>query len=200
MESLRELLTTLSYWGPVGGFVAGFLDAAFLPLIQIIDVIVVARAAAGGSDAWTFAAATWAGSVSGSLALFRLAYQGRRVPGLREISKDRTAKLLKRMERYPALVLFAVVTIPLPLPVKAFLVTAGVLKLSFRRVAVAVAAGRGIRYFGLAWLGGRYGEGILYLFQQYRWPLLGIVAVALLVLTWRLTAARARAQASRGDG
>jgi membrane protein YqaA with SNARE-associated domain len=184
--SLEDLLADLSYWGPAGGFLAGLLDGAVLPLVNLVDVVLVVRGAAGDPEAWLFAAATWLGSVAGSMILLHLSRQGRRAPGLRQITQGRAARYVKRMERYPALALFMSAAVPAPLPVKALIVAAGLLKVSAWRIGLAVAAARGARYFGLTWLGQIYGESITYFLREYRWPMLGAVVLtfSVIVLWW----------------
>ena len=171
------------------------MDSAVLPLVHVVDVVVVIRGAAGDPEAWLFAGAASLGSVSGSLVLLRLSRQGRRFPGLREITKGRAEKYVHRVRRYPTAALFVAAVIPAPFPVKALVVAAGLLKVSAWRVGIAVAAARTVRYFGLAWLGRLYGESILHLLSEYRWALAGGLAVALAAIVGWWAIARGRTAA-----
>ncbi len=181
MEELRQFLSSLSYWGPLGAFAIAFLDSSILPLIHVVDIIVIARGAAGDPDAWWFAAAAVVGSVAGLVALQRLSAQGRKAPWLRNLPAERLNQLRERLERSPTLVLLPAAAIPAPFPMKALVIAAGVLKMNPWRFGVTMAVGRVIRYFGLIWLGKHYGEAMLGGIREYGWWIVcGVAAVATL--------------------
>ena len=124
------------------------------------------------------------GSVAGTLVLLRLAREGRKAPGLRSISRSRLDRIRHRLERYPTLAILPPAAIPVPFPMKALIVTAGILKMSAWRVGAIMAVGRTIRYFGLTWLGQRYGQIILDTIRQYAWPIVWGVVAAIALAVW----------------
>jgi membrane protein DedA with SNARE-associated domain len=79
--------------------------------------------------------------------------------------------------------------LPPPAPFKAFLVTAGALRVNAARFGVALLAGRGLRFGSEALLGARYGaQAEAYLKEHFVWASLLLVGliVAFTLLQRRL--------------
>ncbi len=83
--------------------------------------------------------------------------------------------------RYEANAFAAIFTAALtPIPYKVFTISAGLFHISLATLVFASIAGRGLRFFAVAWLVGRFGEPIKELIEKY-FDILTVIAAALLV-------------------
>jgi uncharacterized membrane protein YdjX (TVP38/TMEM64 family) len=64
----------------------------------------------------------------------------------------------RQVEEYGAMMLFLPTAIPLPLPMKLFVIAAGVFQMRLAAFCAVLLVARSIRYFGEAYIGVRYGE------------------------------------------
>ena len=81
--------------------------------------------------------------------------------------------------------MFIPALLPIPLPLKIFVITAGVLRTPVRSFVAVIVAARGIRYYGEAYLGVKLGEQSLTFLKSNAWTLAGVGA-ALFVLSYFL--------------
>ena len=67
-------------------------------------------------------------------------------------------RMRHQIEKYDALVLLFPTIIPLPLPMKLFVIGAGVFQMNMARFIAVILLARCVRYFGEAFVALRYGE------------------------------------------
>ena len=120
------------------------------------------------------------GSIAGNVALFEMARFGVR-RFVREARKD--GRLHEWFHRYGLVAVFIPATVPiLPLPLKFFVVSAGVLRMPRAKFFMVIVVSRVLRYFGDAFLGIRLGEDAQGFLQRNAWTLTGIAIGAAFVL------------------
>ena len=94
--------------------------------------------------------------------------------------------------RYGLLTVFIPALIPIPMPMKLFVITAGVLGTPLMEFLGVVLLARIIRYFGEAWLGVTLGHQSTTFLKTHVWHLTGS-AVALFAVLYGLMVLRHRA-------
>ncbi len=144
--------------GPWGIFLVSFSDSALIPMPQGVDALLIAQSVASPSSAYFAAALAVLGSLLGSLILYGLARRGGQVMLEKKASKQGVEKMRRQVEEYGALVLFLPTAIPLPLPMKLFVLAAGVFQMRLVSFCGVLLVARSIRYFGEAYVGVRYGD------------------------------------------
>jgi membrane protein DedA with SNARE-associated domain len=85
--------------------------------------------------------------------------------------------------RYGLLTVFIPAVLPIPLPLKVFVLSAGALGVRPSTFLLVVLAARAPRYLGLAFLGAKLGGNSADYLKQHMWHLLGL-AVALFVVLY----------------
>jgi uncharacterized membrane protein YdjX (TVP38/TMEM64 family) len=99
----------------------------------------------------------------------------------RKASQGGVEKMRRQVEEYGALVLFLPTAIPLPLPMKLFVIAAGVFQMRLMAFCTVLVVARCIRYFGEAYVAVRYGEQTTAFLKEH--ALLGAgIAVAVVAL------------------
>ena len=127
--------------GPWGVFFVAFADSALIPMPQGVDALLVAQAIATPDITYLAAALAVVGSVLGSLVLYVIARRGGRLMLEKKVSSKGVAHMREQIEKWDALVLLFPTMLPLPLPMKLFVIAAGVFQMQvWRFVAVLVFA------------------------------------------------------------
>jgi membrane protein DedA with SNARE-associated domain len=163
---VKTLFNTLVSWGPMGVLLMAVLDSAGIPLPGGVDVLVVMLSATGATRGYTAAALAIIGSVIGNLILFYIARKGGEAYMERHYVSARGQRFRRWFQHYGLLTVFIPALIPIPLPLKIFVLSAGALGVSARAFFLTIVAARIPRYFGLAYLGARLGENSLEWFRQ----------------------------------
>jgi membrane protein YqaA with SNARE-associated domain len=180
---VKQFVATLVAWGPLGVLVLAVLDSTGVPLVGGVDALVVVVAAANHSAAWPAAAMATLGSLVGSLALFYLARKGGEAYLSRYTSRGRGARFRRWFERYGLTTVFVPAAVPIPMPMKVFVLSAGAMGVRTSWFVVVLLTARIPRYFMLAWLGTRLGPQTLpFLKANLGW--LFAIAAALFVLLY----------------
>jgi membrane protein DedA with SNARE-associated domain len=156
---LRILASTLISWGPIGVFLLAVLDSAGIPLPTAADALVLTLAAVNPSGAYANAAIAVLGSCLGNMMLFYIARRGGDAYLSRYTETGRGAKMRLWFLRYGLITIFIPAILPIPLPLKVFVLSAGALGVHPLRFLAVVFAARVPRYFGLAYLGSQLGSG-----------------------------------------
>ena len=193
---LAKLTAALIAYGPLGILVLAFIDSAGIPVASGMDALVIVVSAKAPSRALLAASMAVLGSLTGNLALFMAARTG-----ARRFVKDVPQPGDKRrfrdwFERYGLLTIFIPCMLPIPLPMKVFVISAAALGTPLWTFALVVALGRAIRYGGEAYLGVVLGEGSWRYLRAHTWQLVGgavamfAVLYVLVMLTgrWRRSA------------
>jgi membrane protein YqaA with SNARE-associated domain len=144
--------------GPWGLFLIALGDSAFIPLPQGVDALLIAQSIAAPSTAYFAAAVAVVGSVLGSYILYSLAKRGGEKMLEKKASQKGAQKLRKSVEKDGALALIPPTMIPLPLPMKLFVIAAGVFQMPIPQFLAALTFARCVRYFGEAFVAVRYGD------------------------------------------
>ncbi len=176
--------------GGPGLLLIAFLDSSFLSFPQANDLLIILMVIKNPDAMPYYATMATLGSVAGCVTLHAVAAKGgepflrKRVRGSRI---DRATGLIRR---HGLLAVLIPAILPPPAPFKLFVLLAGIAGIPRGRFAIAVAAGRGFRYFGQGLLAVWYGEeAIAYLRIHGRQTFLvaAVVAASIggLALLWR---------------
>jgi len=176
--------------GAPGLALVSFLDSSFLTFPEVADALIVVLTVSHPARWFFYGAMATAGSTLGCLALFFVARKG----GEAVLSKFVSARAKQRgFDLFKRFGLFTVVVgslMPPPMPFKPFVILAGATGVPVITFTAVVAASRGLRYVGEAWLAYVYGERAMdYLNQnmaRVSLTLAGLLVVgAAAFLLWR---------------
>jgi membrane protein YqaA with SNARE-associated domain len=178
-----------SQLGGVGLFVIAALDSSFLSFPQVNDLLIMYLSTMYPERMPYYAAMTTAGSLLGCFMLYTVARKGGEVFLRKRFSGERVDRGMALYQRWGLLAVVVPSLLPPPTPFKLFVLMAGAAAVAPWRFALAIAIGRGIRYFGQGYLAVRYGEGAAQLVRE-NGTIVGLVlaAVALLIggiVYWR---------------
>jgi membrane protein YqaA with SNARE-associated domain len=169
----------LVLYGAWGLFAMSFLDSSLVPFPVVNDLALIVMASR--RPAWWpfYALATTMGSVCGAYLLYAVARGGGKF-FFRKTTPQAVSRAQHWLERNDFVAVLVASILPPPAPLKAFLLTAGLLRVNPVRFGLALLAGRGLRFGAEAWLGARYGVQA----QDYIHHNLGRVSLAaVLVIT-----------------
>lgn len=167
----------LALGGP-GLFLVAFLDSSFLSLPEINDLLLIWMVTRHKARMLYYASAATLGSVAGCLVLY---YFGRRGDAwiTRRFGAARVEWAMAAVQRYGVMAVLIPSLLPPPAPFKIFVLLAGVAGISVSRFTMAIAIGRGIRYFGEGLLVLWYGDRAIE-FIQTNGKAISLVVVGLL--------------------
>lgn len=169
---MKKIAAILTSWGAPGLFLLATLDSAGVPLPAAVDALLVATAIINPSAAYLSALFAVVGSAMGSLFLFYLAQKGGQAYLNRVIATEGGAKFRVWFQTYGLITVFIPALLPIPLPLKMFVISAGAMGVSPLKYMAVVLAARIPRYFGLAWLGAQYGADTMPWIKSHVWHLL----------------------------
>jgi membrane protein YqaA with SNARE-associated domain len=181
----------LALGGP-GLFIVGFLDSSFLSLPEINDLLLIWMVTQHKARMPYYALSSMLGSVAGCLVLY---YIGRISEHwvAKRFSAERLERTMKTFQRYGVMAVLIPSLLPPPAPFKVFVLLAGVADISVGRFVLAVALGRGVRYFGEGLLAVWYGDAAMEFIQANGQPIaLGLVGLLVIGLTAYLLRKRAQ--------
>jgi membrane protein YqaA with SNARE-associated domain len=184
----------LALGGP-GLFIIAFLDSSFLSFPEVNDLLIIWLTTQHPERMPYYALMTTLGSMAGCLALYALARKGGEA-FLRKRFKPHYVDLaMERFRRYGLLAILIPSILPPPTPFKIFVLAAGVAKVRPFDFILAIAIGRGVRYFGEGLLAVYYGDQAAeFLRQNAAAAGITVAAAGLLVgggyLLWRRRAER----------
>ncbi len=162
----------------LGGFgliLLGLADNSAVPLPGSMDVFTVLLSA-HNREWWPYyAAMATVGSVIGGYLTYRLAREGEEKLLEKKIGESRAEKAYKKFEKHGFLWVFLSAILPPPFPIVPALMAAGALNYPREKFVLALTAGRGVRYFALAYVGQIYGKAIIYFFSEYYEPMLYVL-------------------------
>jgi membrane protein YqaA with SNARE-associated domain len=188
---LRHLTDALIAWGPVGILLLSILDSSGVPVAGVFDAFLILIAVERPSMAWLCAGLAVAGSMVGNVVLFSAAHRGGRRFMNRATPEGKGAKFRAWFKRYGMITVFIPALLPIPMPLKVFVISAGVLGTSMTTFLSVVLVARTMRYFGEAWLGvtlGRESPGYM---KAHAW-IFGVGAVVLFGLLYGFVLMRNR--------
>jgi membrane protein YqaA with SNARE-associated domain len=175
--------------GGPGLFIIAFLDSSFLSFPQVADLLVVSTVVEHPHWMAYYAGMSTLGSVLGCLSLYYVFRRGGNALLNRRFRGPMLDRATRLSQRYGVLALLVPSLLPPPAPFKVFVVLAGVSGMSPVPFALTIAAGRGLRYFGLGLLTIWYGpRAMAFLEANERvvaYWLAGLVVLMLVVGGWR---------------
>ena len=154
------------------------LDSAGIPVVSGVDALLVWVAISTPQVAYAAAGMAVLGSLIGSLVLFYIARKGGEAYLEKYTSDRRGAKLKRWFLEYGLLTILVPALIPIPMPLKVFILSAGALGVKPFVFTMVLLAARVPRYFGLAWLGLQLGDQTLPYLKHHLWQM-GLIAVGL---------------------
>ena len=183
----RLQVFALALGGP-GLFIVAFLDSSFLSLPEINDLLLIWMVTEHKERMLYYASAATLGSVAGCLVLY---YIGRTGDAwiTRRLSTRRVERALAKFQKFGVMAIIIPSLLPPPAPFKIFVLLAGVAGIGVGRFVMAVAIGRGIRYFGEGLLALWYGDqAIRFIQTNGRATAFAVVGLLALVLAVYLVA------------
>ncbi|MEO8681938.1 MAG: VTT domain-containing protein, partial [Vicinamibacterales bacterium] len=183
---LHDLVASIEAWaaglGGVGLFVIALLDSSFLSFPQVNDILIIVLSTKNPGRMPYYAAMTTAGSLVGCFLLYGAARRGGEVFMRKRFKGKLVDRALELYQRYGLLAVVVPALLPPPVPFKVFVLLAGAASVAPWRFAVAIAIGRGIRYFGQGYLAVLFGERASVLVREYGSEIgIGLAAVAVIV-------------------
>ena len=169
--------------GAPGLFVVAFLDSSFLSLPEINDLLLVMMVTREKSRMALYAASATVGSIAGCLVLYYLGRRGGDALVRKRFTSHRVDRALSLVRRYGVMSLLIPSLLPPPAPFKIFVLLAGVAGIGVSRFVVAIAIGRGLRYFGEGLLAVRYGDRAVAYMEANSGPVALVLAGVLLAAT-----------------
>jgi len=181
-QFISTLAATLVSWGPLGVFLLAILDSTGLPVVSGVDGLVILLAVQSPDSAYITAALAVVGSIMGSLVLFWIARRGGEAYFERHSQTRRGKKMKQWFLEYGLLTVFIPALVPIPMPLKLFVVAAGAFEVSPLVFTGVLSVARIPRYFALAWLGRRLGPETLPYLRHHVWQLLAFSVTLFLIL------------------
>ena len=183
--------TALALGGP-GLFVVAFLDSSFLSLPEINDLLLIFMVTQHKARMPYYAAVATLGSVVGCLVLYYIGRASEQWVAKR-FSAERLERTMKAFQRYGVMAVLIPSLLPPPAPFKVFVLLAGVAGISVQSFVLAIALGRGIRYFAEGLLAVWYGDrAIEYIAANGRSIAMGLVTLLAIALAAYVLRNRAR--------
>ncbi len=150
---LRSAVASL---GGLGLFVVAFLDSSVLTFPIINDLLVIELSLRNPPRMPYYALMATLGSVAGCTLLYFIARKGGEVM-FRRHARHRAEQIRMWMKRNGFLTVAAGAMMPPPVPLKPFILAAGVFQVPLRTFILALFLVRSLRYFGIGYLALRYG-------------------------------------------
>lgn len=167
--------------GPWGIVAVAFIDAA-IPIPNGLDVLVILLSVKEPSSAPLWAALAVVGSSAGNLVLFYFSRKG----GQRLLKAEAPAGYRRRFRlwfnRYGLVTVFIPALIPIPMPLKFFVVSSGMLGIGWVYFLGTVLLARTLRYGGEAYLGVQLGAHSSQYIDDHKLPLFAVAAFLFIAL------------------
>ena len=184
----KHFTQALVAFGPLGVLALTFLDSTGVPVSAGVDALIIYLAVQSPKSAWLSALLAIFGSTIGNLVLFTAARKGGQRFLERSAPSGRVQKFRAWFERYGLVTVFVPALIPFPMPLKLFVVSAGVLRSRLSVFLLVILLARVVRYGGDVWLGLTLGKDSLGFLEKHVWQfaLGGVVLFAGLFLLVRM--------------
>jgi membrane protein YqaA with SNARE-associated domain len=184
MHFLHQVSDALIRFGPWGVLLLSLLDSLGVPMPAAMDALLIYVAWKSPERAWFTAAMAVAGSIAGNCGLFFGARHGIRRFMKPPPEPGQPQKFRAWFRRYGLVTVFIPALLPIPLPLKVFVISAGVLHTPVSHFVGVIVLARCIRFFSEAYLGMRLGQDAQAFLNHNAWTLIGIALSLALVLFW----------------
>ena len=197
---MSGIITSIQEWatelGGVGLFIIALLDSSFLSFPQVNDLLIIVLSTKFPERMPYYAGMTTVGSLIGCFLLYGVARRGGEVFLRKRLKGPYVDRAITLYQRHGLLAVVVPALLPPPVPFKVFVLLAGAASVSPVRFGIAVAVGRGIRYFGQGYLAVLYGEQAAE-FMKAHGTAIGIgLAVAAVVIATAVIVLRRRRHGS----
>ena len=169
-------------FGGLGLFFVAFLDASFVSLPEVNDILVVWMVAKHKELFAYYATMATLGSVAGCYVLYWLARKGGEAFVRKRAKQGGLEHGLSAVRRYGFLALLIPSILPPPAPFKIFVLGAGLARVHPVTFGLAIGVGRGLRYFAAAVLALWYGDAALTYIADHGKEVALITAAIVLVI------------------
>jgi len=176
------LKVTLLPYGGLGLMVLAICDSSFLSLPEVNDVLLMTFSIDHPASMPRLAILTILGSIIGCALLYSVGRKGGEALLQRRFSGDRILRVRQWYRKYGVLAVIVPSLLPPPTPFKIFVLAAGAFGISWPRFLIAVAIGRGVRYFSEGLLAVEYGPAAIR-FVQENYGRIGIGLAVVIVAT-----------------
>lgn len=191
--SIRAVAISL---GGLGLFLVTLLDSSFLSLPELADLLLIYMVVQHKDRMLFYAAMCTIGSLAGCFVLYLITRVAGEAFMRRHFTERHIERGLKVFQKYGLLALIIPSVLPPPMPFKIFVLAAGLGGVSVRDFSLAIALGRGARYFALGLLAVWFGNQALAFIKQHSLAIsigtaiLVIAGTAVYLLRKRLQARR----------
>jgi membrane protein YqaA with SNARE-associated domain len=168
--------------GGIGLFVIALLDSSFLSFPQVNDLLIIILSTSYPQRMPYYAGMTTIGSIIGCFMLYLVARRGGEVFLRKRVRGPYADRAIALYQKHGLLAVVVPALLPPPVPFKVFVLLAGAAEVSPVKFGVAVAIGRGIRYFGQGYLAVLYGEQAAAFMKAHGTAIgIGLAATALVI-------------------
>jgi membrane protein YqaA with SNARE-associated domain len=147
--------------GAFGIFGIAFLDSSFLSFPEFNDFLIIVMVVRHPTRMLFYAGMATLGSVAGCLALYFVARRGGEALVRKRFRGGTIDWAMGMMRKHGYMALLVPALLPPPAPFKIFVLLAGAASVPLRTFMLAIAVGRGVRYFGEGVLAVLWGEAAL---------------------------------------
>ena len=194
---MSGLIASIQEWaaelGGVGLFIIALLDSSFLSFPQVNDLLIIVLSTRFPERMPYYAGMTTVGSLIGCFLLYGVARRGGEVFLRKRLKGPYVDRAIALYQRHGLLAVVVPALLPPPVPFKVFVLLAGAASVSPVRFGIAVAVGRGIRYFGQGYLAVLYGEQAAEFMKTHGTEIgIGLALTAVLIATAVLVLRRRR--------
>ena len=175
------LWTWMHRFGGPGLILLGLIDNSAIPLPGSMDLFVILLSAHRRTWWPYYAFMAVVGAVIGGYVTYRLAEKGGEETLEKKVGKARAEKVYTQFRKRGFLTIAIGAILPPPFPIVPFLIAAGALQYPKKNFLAALATGRTIRFFTLAYLAHLYGKQIVGWGARYYQPIFWtLIALAIL--------------------
>jgi uncharacterized membrane protein YdjX (TVP38/TMEM64 family) len=182
---VKDILATLTSWGPLGLFLFAIADGAGVPTPGGLDALLILLTANRPNDAYFLAFLALLGSMIGCMFLFFAARKGGEAALKKYRGRPRFERLERWFQHYGLVTVFVPALVPIPMPLKFFILCAAVFEVKPSTFFFTLLAARVPRYIALAYLGEQLGAGSFPWLKAHAWQMVA-GALTLLVLLYVL--------------
>jgi membrane protein DedA with SNARE-associated domain len=179
---MKALLNTLIAWGPLGVFVVAVIDGAGVPSPGGLDWMLILLCVNRPDLAYGMAGLAVVGSLIGGLFLYWIARRGGDAMLKKYRERPRFARFERWFQRYGLLTVFIPALVPIPMPLKFFVICAGVFEVPVVTYLLVMLVARVPRYLGLAYLGSQLGRESFAWLRSHAWHMIGVALLLFLFL------------------
>ncbi|HKW96321.1 MAG TPA: VTT domain-containing protein [Bryobacteraceae bacterium] len=178
LHNIADFLVALGPWGLL---LLAVLDSSGLPIANSLDAYLIFLSVKDPHRAYWYAALSVGGSVLGNLVLFLIAkHGGGRF--MRKIEPGREQRFRHWFQRFGLVTVFVPALMPIPMPLKLFVISAGALRTRLEPFLLVILAARIPRYLGEAALGIKLGQQSTRFLKDHMWDFVAAAVVLFIVL------------------